>query len=138
MTKWVVAQQHEVDAPDAIDDAVVDAWIAAACDAFVEQCVRLRAMRDDAGLLLVAAPAERAAPAFGRATEVIVSASATEVYPDSFTVAVKLRPVGEGAGSILNTTCAFRLVDPANEPQALGNEIRDELIALAHAAQHYN
>jgi hypothetical protein len=39
----------------------------------------------------------------------------------------------------VNATCVMRLVDPAaGEPRELGDEVRDELIALEHAAEHYN
>jgi hypothetical protein len=39
----------------------------------------------------------------------------------------------------VDVTCIVRLVDPTTgEPRELGAEVRDELIALEHAAEHYN
>jgi hypothetical protein len=38
----------------------------------------------------------------------------------------------------LNIACEIRLRDATGTPAALGNGVRDELIALEHAARHYN
>ena len=38
-----------------------------------------------------------------------------------------------------SASCTVSFVDPANgEPGELGDAVRDELIALAHTAQHFN
>jgi acyl-CoA thioesterase FadM len=55
---------------------------------------------------------------------------------------VALRRVREGSGDrdgAVDVSCIVRLVDPSTgEPRELGTEVRDELIALEHAAEHYN
>jgi hypothetical protein len=54
-------------------------------------------------------------------------------------VAVRLRPLDGDRDTPVNAACVVRLVDPASgEPRELGDEVRDELIALEHAAEHVN
>ena len=138
MTKWVVSQSHTVDAPSALTDEAVEAWIRDACDAFLNRCARLLATRDAEGLSLVAEVGTFAAATLGHPDEVVVSAGATEFFPASFTIGVKLRPLGERAGAVLNVACVVTLNDNERVARDLGNDIRNELIALAHAAEHYN
>jgi hypothetical protein len=42
------------------------------------------------------------------------------------------------ADAVLDKTCEFRLEDSAGIAGALTDEVRDELIALEHAASHIN
>jgi hypothetical protein len=65
------------------------------------------------------------------AGEVLVSASVVEVFPDRFTMHVRVRPA-EGEGIAAEGRCSILPGGPVTD------EIRDELIALAHAARHWN
>jgi hypothetical protein len=70
---------------------------------------------------------------------VITTVGVTEVHPKALTIAVRLRPVGSDRETPLNHTCEVRLEDPkTGEVALLTDDIRDELIALAHAAEHFN
>jgi hypothetical protein len=60
------------------------------------------------------------------------------VRPTSFTIAVRVRTGGEDDVAV-NTSCAVALEDPeAGTARDLGTDVRDELIALEHAAAHFN
>jgi hypothetical protein len=75
----------------------------------------------------------------GRPTSVITTAGVTQVHPKAFTIAVRLRPIGRDRETLLNHLCEVRLEDPQTGDVApLSDDIRDELIALAHAAEHFN
>jgi len=75
----------------------------------------------------------------GRPSAVAVSAGATEVRRSSFTVAVRLRAAGGATDVAVNAACVVSLQDPATgEARELGGDVRDELIALDHAAAHFN
>jgi hypothetical protein len=61
-----------------------------------------------------------------------------EVRPSSFTVAVRLRPRGGDDGRPVGAACVVRLEDPATgEVSPLGDEIRDELVAIERSAPHF-
>lgn len=145
VSRWPVLQEHQVaagdlDADGVVRDERVARWIAAARSAYLRRCAALRRVREASGLELQ----ERAAPlppgaALGRPAAVVVTAGVREIWPSSFAVAVRLRPVGGERDHAVNVACIVRLVDPATgQPRELGPEIRDELIALEHAAEHYN
>ena len=69
----------------------------------------------------------------------MVTATATEVLPTSFVVAVRVRPRWGDDDHPLDVRCSVRLEDPTTgDAQQIGDQIRDELIALEHAARHYN
>jgi hypothetical protein len=62
--------------------------------------------------------------------EVSVSVSVTELFPDRFEMAARIRPsAGEGVAADLRCTVSAGEVTPA---------IRDDLIAVAHAAAHWH
>jgi acyl-CoA thioesterase FadM len=70
---------------------------------------------------------------------VIVTASTTEVRPSSFTIAVRIRPLGGDHDVAANVSCVVHLEDRATgNAYELGKDIRDELIALEHSARHFN
>ena len=64
----------------------------------------------------------------GRSRTVLVAASAVEVYDDHFSVAVRLRPLGDGA--VRDFVCR---VGPAGGGR-LPDEVRRELIEIEKAA----
>jgi acyl-CoA thioesterase FadM len=145
ITKWVVLQSHDVvsgdlDATGVVRDDVVVRWIEAARDAYLDCCSTLRETSGVSGRTvrcdLGAVPA---GAQFEGAASVSVSAGATEVWPDAFTLAIRIRGFGPADDFFCDLMCRVSLVDQeTREPCELGNDVRDELIALAHAAQHYN
>ncbi len=73
------------------------------------------------------------------ASRVVISATATEVFPDSFVVALRIRALGTDTDTPVNLACTVRLVDPATgEARPIDDAVRAELIALEHAARHFN
>ena len=75
----------------------------------------------------------------GGAPTVVVTATATEVLPEAFVVAVRIRPLAADSDDPLDLACEIRLEDPVTgAAQDIGRDIRDELIALEHGARHYN
>ncbi|HTD49742.1 MAG TPA: hypothetical protein VK771_04035, partial [Acidimicrobiia bacterium] len=77
---------------------------------------------------------------FGWPSTVVVTAGVTEFYPTSFTIAVRVRSYGRHDDDVVaNVRCVVDLEDPATgEVCQLGDAVRDELIALEHAARHTN
>ena len=63
--------------------------------------------------------------------EVTVSVSVVEVFPDRFTMNARIRPAA-GEGIAADAVCSIVPNGPVT------GEIRDELIAKAHAARHYH
>ncbi len=145
MSKWSVAVEHSVGADDLAPDGTISAatinrWAEAAVATYLEQCGRLQHRRADAGLALRShmSDASRGRPV-GHSPAVVVTATATEVLPDSFVIAIRIRPIGAESSDPFDLTCEVRLQDPSTDAtQEIGNEIRDELIALEHAARHFN
>jgi acyl-CoA thioesterase FadM len=145
VSKWVVLREHTVSADDVdadgdVCDEVVARWVEEASTAYLDRCRVLRELQGRDGLRLrsrVGAfpPGAR----LGRPAAVAVSAGAREVRRGSFTIAVRLRSSGGSEDVAVNTACVVSLEDPVTgEARELGDEIRDELIALEHAAAHFN
>ena len=136
VSRWAVLQGHAV--AGEVGDEAVERWVSAACEEYLARCSTLRARAERSGLRLAWRTGEPPPAAqLGRPTAVVVTASATEVRPASFTIAIRLRPGGGEAGRALNAACVVRLEDPASGAAAeLGDEVRDELIAIEHAARH--
>ena len=145
VSKWVVLESHTV-APDDLDaecvlrDEVVARWIDDTRRAYLDRCSVLRDTADRAGLAVHCEMAELPTGAqFGAPETVNVSAGATEVWPDSFRIAFRIRSFGSVDDAAFNTSCTVSLQDPATGERAeIGDDVRDELIALAHNARHFN
>jgi acyl-CoA thioesterase FadM len=144
MTRWPVLQEHAVtesdlDAEGTISDETVQRWVSAALLAYLDRCTVLRA-QERSGLVRSHRPGALPRGALlGRPTDVVVTASATEVRPTSFTISVRLRPGGGDREIPVNATCVIGLEDQlTGEARELGTEIRDELIAIEHSATHFN
>ena len=144
MSRWVVLQDHAVAAEDvdtsgAVRDDVLTRWITDARNEYLDQCRELRE-RQRAGLLIrMRDGAIPAGAVRGRPASVTVSAGATEMYPTSFTMAFRVRSHGSADDVALNVTCEVSLEDPrTGDAPELGDAVRDELIALEHAARHTN
>lgn len=131
MTRWVVLDDRPITGP--ITTETLTAWIDAAVDAYLARCPLLN--RPGITLTRITRalpPVER----LGEPDEVAVSASVSEVHPDSFTVSVRIRSAHDTA---VNAKCVVTLSDMAGGERLLvTDDIRDELIALEHSAQHFN
>ncbi len=143
---WPVRQMHTVapanlDTGGAISDATLEGWVSAACSEYIQRRTALESLRRRSGLSLVRQPAQSPGGArLGCPATVVVSASVPEVRASSFTVAVRLRPVGgNDAGRVVDTRCLIRLQNAATgEVRDLGNAVRDQLIAIERSARHHN
>ena len=136
-------QTHDVVAADldgagAVRLESVQRWVDAACRRYLAQCRVLERTRTQQALEIRRRySAIPPAALTGRSGSVFVSATVSEFSKTSFTISVRLR--GDGDDRPLNVACDVSLVDRANsEPHELDDNIRDELIALEHAAQHFN
>jgi acyl-CoA thioesterase FadM len=145
VSRWVVRKSNEVtadalDANGAIRAGLLEQWVADARDAYLERCVTVQSMIEQSKLVaryrVVGLPGPEH---FRRPTTVVVSAGVTELYPSSFTMAFRLRSCGTDDDVVANATCEVSLEDPSTgEACELGDAVRDELIALEHAARHTN
>jgi acyl-CoA thioesterase FadM len=145
VTRWVVRREYRVGADDfdaagVIRDAAVEQWIVDARDTYLEKCRTVAEMIERSKLAVRARIGGMpTGEFFGTPSTVVVSAGVTELYPDSFTMAFRLRGYGQPGDVVANVTCAVSLEDPATgEACALGTDVRDELIALEHGARHTN
>jgi acyl-CoA thioesterase FadM len=143
-TPWSVSREYEVTANDldaggSIRDQTVTAWVGEVRDAYLEQCKVLHETCAREGW----APHDRGGPhptgtSLGHASAVVVTATATEVLPRSFVIAVRIRPGGGDRDDPVNTTCVITLEDATGAAHEIGKDVRDELIALEHAARYFN
>lgn len=145
LTRWPVVQRHDVadedlDAHGVVRSEVVDRLIVAARRAYVERCVVVQELCAREKLEFAWQAEELARDdVSGRPETLVVSASVAEFRPTSFTVTVRVRPVGGDSDRPANSRCAVRLEDPeTHEARELGNDVRDELIALEQGAQQFN
>jgi hypothetical protein len=144
-TRWPVRAQFDV-APEHLDETgtlrndVVTPWIDEVCRAYFERCPRVQTAVACDGVELRCDPVRIPAGALGGHPEAVaISVGASEFRPDSFTLAVRIRPGGGDDDRPVNIARDVSIVDTSTgAPQPLGNDIRDELIALAHAAQYFN
>src|SRR5262249_55416573 len=141
----VVLERYDVraddrDATGAVRDDVVERWIDALCAAYLECCPVLREQAETSGCVVRRETGPRPSGAdFGAPVSVNVSAGATEIWPTEFAVEVRFRSYGSGDDVACSASCRVSIVDPTTgEARELGDAVRDELIALAHAARHFN
>jgi hypothetical protein len=143
-TKWLVLQEHPVTVDKlvagTVPDELVEQWVDAARLAYLDHCQVLRQERDRSGLALRHRLAGMPRGAMlGRPETGVVTATASEVRPASFTISVRLRPIGGDRELPVNAACVMRLEEETTgEVRELGTAVRDELIALEHSARHYN
>jgi acyl-CoA thioesterase FadM len=138
ISKWLVL--HEYPVTGTVGDDVVERWVDAARQAYLDQCPVLHETVRAAGLVVRhRTGAVPPGAALGHPAEVVVTATASEVRPSSFTISVRLRPIGGDRELPVSASCVVRLEDEATgEARELGTAVRDELIALEHSARHYN
>jgi len=147
VSRWVVRREHAVTDVDlelgdqgVLRDDAIERWIADARDAYLERCNVVQTMIEDSNLVLRTRAVEPLSGAqFGRPSTVVVSAGVTELFPTAFVMAFRVRSYGQVGDIVVNATCRVSLEDRATgEPCELGDDVRDELIALEHAARHTN
>ena len=136
LSKWVVLQEHTVapsdlDTDGAVRADVVSAWLDAARSAYLDRCPRLRDLGRDAEWDFRTVGAT---PWAGAPDDVAVTATAAEVQPAAITLSLRVR----SDHRVVNARCVIRLLNGDGEAIGLGSGVRDELIALEHAAEHYN
>lgn len=132
--------EEDLDAGGTVSEAALERWVTAARDAYLGQCPALRRAADQPGRELRSRAGTRPrAAVLGRPAEVVVTASAGEVRPGSFTISVRVRPIGGDREAPVDARWAIRLADArSGEVRELGREVRDELIALERSAVHFN
>jgi acyl-CoA thioesterase FadM len=141
VSRWPVRQEHRVaaadlDADGAVRDGVVRRWVEAAC---TEHLANAGLLPEPAGLRVRhGAQDVPSGRLLGRLAAVAVSAGVREVRPDSFVVAVRLRPLGGDRELALNATLVIELEDLDGRRLPIDDALRDVLIALEHAAQYTN
>ena len=145
LTRWSVGQDRDVSPEDRGPDGTVTpqalgGWVDAAVQAYLDQCGSLQRQAVDGGLTLTRQPGRLPKSSLlGEPTDVLVTASATEVRPAEFVISIRIRPFGGDMDLPLNVTCLVFLEDPySGDKAALDTAVRDELIALEHAAHHMN
>jgi hypothetical protein len=150
VTRFSVLVHHDVDAgadlgaDGALRPELVARVATAAVDAYLEQCPVLAQACERAGAVLVRdydLPTDGAFP--GRPAQLIVTASASEFAPDRITMSIRMRSSGGDDERVANARCQLqaassRVATGASETFEFGDDVRDELIALEHAARHFN
>lgn len=145
MSRWVVSQEHQVSPGDleshgTVSDKAIEHWVESVRLAYLELCTLLRQTAEESNLELVSRVTTLPrGSALGNPTDVLVTATAAEFRPDEFAISVRVRPSGGHRELPVNARCVIRIEDPTTgEAHELGNDIRDELIALEHSARHFN
>jgi hypothetical protein len=145
LTRWSIGHDRTVSPEDCGPDGLVTpqtlgAWVDAAVQTYLDQCGALQRQAVNSALTLTRQPGRLPkASLLGQPTDVLVTASATEVRPAEFVISIRVRPFGGDMDLPLNVTCLVFLEDPYSADKApLDTAVRDELIALEHAAHHMN
>jgi hypothetical protein len=146
VSRWVVRRERRLGTDAFTADGTVRAdaveqWIGDARDEYLARCRVVAELIDASNLRLRARIGALPEPDFwGHPTMVVVSAGVSEVYPESFRMAFRVRTYGQSDDDVVaNLTCTVTLEDPeTGEACELGDAVRDELIALEHAARHTN
>jgi len=131
LSRFVISLEFPISGP--VTAATVAAWIDSATEAYLDRCPLLRRPGLRLHKRTLSHPPDEM---LGEPDSVVVSASAAEIHLDSFTLSVRVRSAYDTA---LNAKCVVTLADSATgEPLPVTNELRDQLIALEHAAEHFN
>ena len=130
LSRWPVVIPVSVGASDrdeqgVLTEAAILRMFEQARRVYLDECSTV-----DAGSLEVTQAAVQRGPA-PASDEITISVSVVEVYDDRFTMNARLRSDdgGEIAGA---ARCSLMTSSPVTR------EMRDEFIAIAHAAQHYH
>jgi hypothetical protein len=118
----------EFDGDGVLTDAAIERAVDAASAEYFEQCTTFDAANSAAGELEVR---RGSATVDATTPNLSVSAGVVEVYPERFVLAARIRADGDD-GVVADVQ---RSVSPAG---GVSDQVRDELIALAHAARHWH
>jgi hypothetical protein len=123
LARWPVLITLPVDGP--LTEDGVERLFATARDRYFERCSTV-----DAAELSVDTAVQMGAHAVDGG-EVTISVNVNEIYPDRFTMVALVRPaVGEGI--VARATCSLTTGGDVTK------EMRDEFIAIAHAAAYFH
>jgi acyl-CoA thioesterase FadM len=131
LSKWPVllflpVQAGDVDGDGLLTEAACERFFAAGREAYFELSTTIDA---DQVTVVETSPPRRAAPVDPDG-QVSISVSVTELFPDRFVMAARVRPeIGDAIAADL------RCVVSAGE---VTTAVRDDLIAIAHAAPHWH
>lgn len=130
----------DLDGNGSVRPEVVERWLSEIRAEYLDRCQALRELQARSGLELRFGFRRPVEPErLGTPTAVSVSAGATELLPDSITLAFRMRPRDGSGDDAVNVSGILVLVDPGTGVACeLGADVRDELIALEHAARHTN
>ena len=131
----LAVEPGDLDADGTVRREAIERWVHEQCEAYVARCTTLQ--RDGASLRtrITAFPDT---PVTGSPARVIASAGATELLPAAVVVAVRMRFAGGHDDQVVNLRCELTLQGPDGSEEPLGPDVRDELIALEHAATFTN
>ena len=144
LSRWSIMRRYEIgpddlDSDGAVRGDVIGSWAGDVIHDYLAQCPVLdtNRARNDLDLDL-----RFDVPSVGDPEPepdiVAVSASASEFAPTSIVISVRMRGV-RAEDRALDIRCAIRCLDRATgEPHEFEDDVRDELIALEHAASHFN
>jgi hypothetical protein len=132
ISRWPVLVSMAVGVADCeaagcLTEAAISRLFADARDTYFAGCETI-----DGSALVVRASSLQPGSAFAR-QGVSVSVGVVEVFDDSFTMTARLRPIGAGDGNLAGSGwCKLAPRGPVTAA------MRDEFIALAHAARHFH
>jgi acyl-CoA thioesterase FadM len=129
-TKWPVLLQLPIAATDVgadgrLTNSAITLAFDAACAAYLDECTTLDRTTIEVVDVTIAPGAPVAVD-----EPVTIATGAVEIYAERFTIAARIRSVGEQAAADVRASVLV--------VSGVTDEIRDELIALAHAARYYH
>ena len=134
LSRWPVVVTLPVttwdrDADGRLVDAAIERLAAEACAAYFERCATV-----DPSTVEVRSTRVQPGECAADADEVTVSVGVVEVFPETFTMVARIRPVGPADGDGLAATATCSLAASGGVSTAM----RDEFIAHAHSAAHFH
>ena len=131
LTRWPILLSLPLgptdrDAAGRLTDSAVGRLFGLARAAYFARCTTFDGAASEVGPVSVQ---RREAQVSG--AKVTISVSVTEVFPDNFTMAARIRPADNG-GVAADARCSVSIAT------GVTNAIRDELIGLAHGASHFH
>ena len=140
-TQWSIGLDRSVGPDDLDNDGYVRAevlagWLAAAVDAYVAQCQTLQQVPPHHHIVRRPGRQPRAS-LLGRPSDVLVTASVTEITWTEIVVTIQVRPYGSDVDLPLSVTCRVSVEDQdTGDPAQLDAAVRDEITALERAAEY--
>jgi hypothetical protein len=141
VSRWSIGQDQQVgdadlDADGLLTSEVIAAWLNQAVDAYLVQCPTLHRQAEGYSLMRRMSRQPKGRLLGHRPTNVLVTASATEIRPTEFVVSVRVTPFGGDEELPINVTCRVSIEDESGDQQTLDPAVRDEIIALEQSAEY--